>query len=95
MMDRDYTYILGKKIDGFPYREKSCRYCEQTLLLSQVAHILDSEEHYKAVYFCQNRECGAFDEAAKKMYVLVYYSSSVAEEALYGYRIKMPERKPR
>ena len=58
----------------------------------KAAH-LEEQLQYKAVFFCLNKECGAYDEPARKCYALVYYSSPEAQRMLEGFPIWMPERK--
>lgn len=78
--------LIPHTIDGFPYPEKFCRFCERELTLEQAIH-LSEPEHFKALYICHNRECGAFDEPAHKAYAYVYYSDTEAWQALELQRI--------
>lgn len=73
---------LAKKIDGFPYAERFCPFCERELTLEKAAHIAEEPMHYKALYLCHNPSCGAYDEDAGKAYARVYYSSQEAFEKL-------------
>ena len=84
--------IIGGKIDGFPYAIRHCSYCEREMTIAKVAHLTDEPEHYKALFYCLNPDCGAYDEPARKCYALVYYSSNLAQEKLYMQRIWMPKR---
>lgn len=84
--------ILGKKIEGFAYAERHCTYCERLMHIQKVAHLQDEPEHYKALFYCLNDECGAYDEDARKCYALVYYSSQESFDALYMQRIWVTER---
>lgn len=85
-------WVLGGKLPGFDYPEKFCRFCEREMKLDQAAHVSQEPHLYKAVYFCLNNNCGAYDEAARKCYVRVYYSDPQAEKLLYGFRIWMPRK---
>lgn len=85
--------LIGKKIEGFPYPEKYCPYCERELQLEAAVHSAEMPAHFKAVYVCLNGECGAYDEDARKCYVRVYYSSQDAHKAFEAYRIWMPTSK--
>jgi len=85
---------VTRLIDGFPYLIKSCRFCKQELLLIEAVHIQGQEEIYKTLYFCENDDCPAYDEPARKQYAKVYYSCEDAYERLETLRImKAPKVK--
>lgn len=48
---------------------------------------MTEKEHFKALYICENPECPAYDEPAKKAYAYVYYSDVEAWQALELQRI--------
>lgn len=80
-------YLLSHRIIGFPYVERTCRYCEQTCELVKVIHLQDTPEHYKALFLCENPRCECYDEEARSQYARVYYSSDEAFRALELHRI--------
>lgn len=80
---------IGRIIEGFPYAERYCAYCEELLSLSNAAHIYDAPEHYKAMLVCYNTECGYYDEECREAYVRVYYSSQMAYDKLEAIMLKM------
>lgn len=86
-------WVVGRIIKDFPYPERFCPYCERPLVLQKAAHIDLHEEFFKAVYYCLNESCEAYDEPARKCYALVYYSDKIAQRALETIPIIMPERK--
>lgn len=85
--------ILGKKIEGFSYVNRNCSYCEREMKLIKVAHLESEPENYKALFYCLNPTCGAYDEEARKCYALVYYSTNLAYEKLFQQRIWMIQPK--
>lgn len=52
--------------------------------LVKTLHLIDRPENYKAIFVCYNKSCQAFDEAAERAYVKVYYSSEIAARYLDG-----------
>lgn len=81
------TPLVGNIIEGFPYPERHCPYCEHELDLMQAVHMQDNLEQFKAVFMCFNQACGAYDEEGHQAYARIYYSSPFAEENLYEERI--------
>lgn len=79
--------LVGQKINGFPYPEKFCRFCEQEMNLISAIHLVDEKEHYKALFVCGNHDCPAWNEEAKKAQAHVYYSSNEAFLALETHQI--------
>lgn len=82
--------LLGNPIFGFPYVERFCRFCDQPCELVKAIHLQSEPEHYKALFMCQNTECGAYDEDSAMQYARVYYSSDEAFRALEMHRIYYP-----
>ena len=82
--------VVSNMIDGFPYPMQYCPYCERDCILQAAFHVIDEEHHFKAVYVCDNTNCGAFDEDAKSAYVKVYYSSQESYEKLEGTLLRVP-----
>lgn len=74
--------LIGKPIVGFPYLEKFCVFCEKEMNLVKAVHLQNEEEHFKAIYVCENVTCPVFDEEARKAYVRISYSSNYAIEKL-------------
>jgi len=74
--------LMEHRIQGFPYPEKFCVYCNKPMTLVKTLHVIDAAEHYKAIYVCYNASCEAYDEEAERAYVKVYYSSELAAENL-------------
>jgi hypothetical protein len=74
--------LMEHRIPGFPYPKKNCVYCNKDMTLVKTLHVVNMQEHYKAVYVCYNTSCEAFDEAAERAYVKVYYSSELAAQYL-------------
>ena len=73
----------------FSYSTKYCAYCERELVLMNALHVVEEPYVFKALYYCWNRHCGAFDEQARKTYAKVYYSCNEAfwlleAEPIYG-----------
>lgn len=79
--------LLSKKIDGFPYPERFCPFCERELSLEKTVHLDEAQEIYKALYLCRNTECEAHNELEGKAYARVYYSSDDAYKILAEHRI--------
>jgi hypothetical protein len=78
---------LGHLIDGFPYAERYCPYCQRECTVVDAIHIQEEPEHYKALFICFNGNCGAYDEEARTAYARVYYSSDFAFRHLEEHRI--------
>jgi hypothetical protein len=70
-------------IQGFPYPERYCPYCEHPLVIEKTCHIQDMAEHFKVIYQCHNRECVFLDNETHYAYMRVYYSSEYAESQLF------------
>lgn len=84
-MNRDDFFeedMPNRIIPGFPYAKRFCPYCERELQILKALHIMDQEEHYKAILICDSPLCDAHDEEARKAYLRVYYSSEFAYKAL-------------
>lgn len=79
--------LIGRKIPHFPYAERFCPFCERQLTLVEAIHVQEAPENYKALFICFNPDCGAYDEAARKAYARVYYSSELAFKGLQASRI--------
>jgi len=79
--------FVGRIIEGFPYPAKDCRYCYSQLILEQAVHVQGQEEVYKALFFCHNDDCPAYNEPARKQYAKVYYSCDEAFDRLEMLRI--------
>jgi hypothetical protein len=71
--------FFPKVYPNFPYAQRFCRFCERELDVINALHNQDHPEIYKCIMICENPDCEAFDEEARKAYIRVYYSS---EEAL-------------
>lgn len=100
MLTAKFDDIAARVIEGFPYVDRHCPYCEQECSLTDAVHLMDTPEHYKALFICNNKKCGAYDEDARKAYARVYYSSQEAFDALELHRIwrneaerKLPEKR--
>lgn len=79
-IDRDYMVtVMAKIIPGFPYPPRFCPFCQRQLEVINAIHKTGEEEIFKAIMICENPECGAFDEEAKKAYARVYYSCTEAQ----------------
>lgn len=81
--------LLSQKRKDFPYKELNCPFCERELTMVEAIHIESELEHYKALYICFNPECGAYDEAARRAYAKIFYSSPEAYYSLDPYRINV------
>lgn len=79
--------LLGKPINGFPYPDKYCTYCNKKCRMVDAIHVAESPEIFKALFICENEKCEAYDEPARKAYVKVYYSSEEAYQRLELHRI--------
>lgn len=79
--------FIPRVIEGFPYPQRKCRYCDSVLRLDDAVHVYSQEEVYKALYFCEFDRCPAFDEPAGKQYARVYYSCEEALKRLEPVRI--------
>lgn len=84
---------MGRIIPGFPYPRRFCSYCEQDLELQSAIHVQGEEHYYKALYYCTNENCGAYDEEAGMTYARVYYSDQEAFKRLETQKIWYPTRK--
>src|SRR5690349_561808 len=74
---------FGKVIDGFPYIERYCPYCERKMTLVNAIHIQDDPMHYKAVLICMYHLCPHMDrDPCGDAYVRIYYSSQYAADEL-------------
>lgn len=79
--------LIGRIIPSFPYVTRHCTYCEQPCELVDAIHVQQEPEHYKALFLCQNPDCGAYDEEARCQYARVYYSSEPAFRMLETHAI--------
>jgi len=80
--------IVGGKIKDFPYPDKSCPYCNKILFVVNAIHLYQDKFQYKALYFCHNPQCRAYDEGARKAYARIVYSS---EDAFHSFhRVEIP-----
>lgn len=89
MSDFLSSHLIGNKIEGFPYKEQFCKFCEQQMNLVKVIHLSEEEMHYKAIYGCFNKKCLSYDEAGKS-YAKIYYSSWDAVAQLEGIVLPFP-----
>lgn len=92
MLTAKFNEIASRIIPGFPYAERFCPYCDLPCVMTDAVHLQNTPEHYKALFICTNPQCGAHDEAARKAYARVYYSSEEAYYALELHRILRPKR---
>lgn len=76
----EYGVIIPRVIDGFPYPQRNCPFCERILEILNAVHLQGDEEIFKALMICRNPNCGVYDEPAKTAYLRVYYSSELALE---------------
>ena len=81
--------LISQKRNNFPYKELFCPFCERELTLIEAIHVENHLEHYKALHICFNKECGAYDEPARRAYAKIYYSSPEAYYTLDSYRINV------
>jgi len=80
--------IVGGKIKDFPYPDRSCPYCNKILFVVNAIHLYQDKFQYKALYFCHNPQCRAYDEGARKAYARIVYSS---EDAFHSFhRVEIP-----
>lgn len=84
--------IPNREIDGFPYPEKFCPYCNTLMQMDKVVHIAGSEELFKAIFVCWNRDCGVYDLESRKAYVKIYYSCQEALDMLEGAIFKIDRK---
>jgi hypothetical protein len=70
--------ILGQVIKDFPYPIRICPFCFKNLVVVNAIHWQQDKYQYKALYFCKNYKCLAYDEGARKAYARVIYSSDDA-----------------
>jgi len=82
------VHILGGKIKDFPYPDRSCPFCNKVLYVVNAIHVQEDKFQYKALYFCTNPNCSAYDEGARKAYARIVYSSEDAFQAFH--RIEIP-----
>ena len=87
MLTAKFDDIFSHIIKDFPYVERFCPYCDLPCTLTDAVHLQATPEHYKALFICNNPQCGAYDEEARKAYARVYYSSEDAYHALELHRI--------
>ena len=80
--------VLETRYPFFPYPEKECLYCSKNMELVKTIHIKDYPFEYKAIFVCYNATCEAYDEAAHKAYVKVYYSSELAASRLDSIKVE-------
>ena len=80
--------IVGGKIKDFPYPERSCPYCNKILFVVNAIHLYQDKFQYKALYFCPNPKCSAYNEGARKAYARIIYSSDDALHAFH--RVEIP-----
>jgi hypothetical protein len=80
--------ILGSKIKDFPYPVKICPFCIKELVVVNAVHWYEDKYQYKALYFCSNSECSAYDEGVRKAYARIVYSSEDAFH--YFHHVEIP-----
>lgn len=91
-MNRE-TLAIPRRIEGFPYPERFCPYCDQPLMIENTCHLYDEPEHYKVLYQCRNDKCVfLLDNAYGRAYLRVYYSSEIAENNLWKMLLTYPRK---
>lgn len=75
--DTDGT-VVGRVIENFPYPEKTCPFCNSSLVVVNAIHWQQDQYHFKALYLDPNAKCPVYEEGARRAYARVYYSSQEA-----------------